>query len=314
MTTDTPSGESGPLTLDGAAAAFSQLLDPPKEDDAPAVDTEVDPPAEAEKDPEPNEAGEGDDAPFTIEVDGKQVSLTKAEIAEAYKNGLRQSDYTQKTMAVAEQRKAAEAETQKALQERQTYAANLQKMAAQLEGAIEQQAQIDWNALLESDPVEYLKQQHLFSQRQAALQKNQQEAASLQERTQAEQNQAKANYLRTQQEELLVKLPEWRNDVKAKSERDALKTYLKNEGYDDEAINAISDHKAVILSRKAMLYDQMMTKAKAAAQKVATLPQRVERPGTTTERNPMDGRTRAMQRLAKSGSVEDAAAVFSSLL
>jgi hypothetical protein len=310
---DTPSSESA-LTVDGAAAAWADIIDPPAAAE-PAVDTEIDPPKkEAEPEATPNAAEEGDDAPITVEVDGKQVTLTKAQVADAYKNGLRQSDYTQKTMAVAEARKAAEAETSKAQQERMAYAQNLTKMAAQLEGALQQQAQIDWNALLESDPVEFLKQQHLSNQRQAALQKNQQEQQTLAQQFQAEQAKAHQDNLSTQQQELLAKLPEWKDEAKAKSERDALKTYLKTQGYDDGAINGISDHKAVILSRKAMLYDQMMSKAQAAAKRVSALPTKVERPGVASDRSAPDGRTAAMQRLHKSGSVEDAAAVFASLL
>lgn len=317
MTTDTPSGESGALNIDSAASAFSSWLEPAAEteESIDKVDTEIEP-KKKEPDPveQPNEQEEGDDAPITLEVDGKQVTLTKAELAEHYKNGLRQGDYTQKTMALAEQRKAAEAETLKAQQERHTYASNLQKMAAQLEGALEEQGRIDWNALLESDPVEFLKQKHLYDQRQAALQHNQREQQSVAEQTQAENAKALRNHLATQQEQLLAKLPEWKDEKKAKSERDAIKSYLLEQGYDADAVAQISDHKAVILSRKAMLYDQMIAKAQVAAKKVQHLPTKVERPGTNTDRNPLDGRTQAMKRLEQSGSVEDAARLFAQLL
>ena len=313
MTTesDNPSGESGALTIDGAAKEFAAMMDPPIEDE-PKVDTEIDPPKKPEE--EPNAQEEGDDAPITLDVDGKQVTLTKAELAEHYKNGLRQGDYTQKTMALAEQRKTAEAETLKAQQERHTYAQNLGKMAAQLEGALEQQAKIDWSALLESDPVEFLKQKHLYDQRQAALQQNQREQHDLAQRSQAEQAEALKTHLATQQGYLLVKLPEWKDEAKAKSERESLKAYLLKEGYEEKDINAITDHRAVVMSRKAMLYDQMIAKANVAAKKMQNLPTKVERPGVSAETNPLDGRNKAMQRLAKSGSVEDAAAVFATLL
>lgn len=318
MSTDTPSEGSGELSLDAAADAFSQLLAPVEaQDETPKVDTEIDPPKEPEADKEadePNANEEGADAPITVEVDGKQVTLTKEQIADAYKNGLRQSDYTQKTMAVAEQRKAAEAETRKAQEERAAYSQNLQKMAAQLDAVIEQQEKTDWNALLESDPVEFLKQKHLYDTRQAARQKVQQETAELQKRIQAEQAEAFKSHLAQQQEQLLAKLPEWKNEAKAKSEREALKTYLQEQGFESKDIDAIADHRAVILSRKAMLYDQMMAKASAAAKKIQNAPTKVVQPGSSTETNPLDGRTRAMQRLQKTGSVDDAAAVFAGIL
>lgn len=296
------------------------MIDPPEPQDAETkVDTELDPPKKKEgeseePEAEPNAAEEGADAPITIEVDGKQITLTKAEVADAYKNGLRQADYTKKTMEAADTRKTADAEIQKVQQERQAFATNLTKMAAQLEGALQQQSNIDWDALLNADPVEYLKQQHLLQQRQAALSQNQQEQQKVAQAFQAEQATQHRSYLATQQQELLAKLPEWKDEAKAKTEREALKTYLKDQGYDDAAINSVSDHKAVLMGRKAMLYDQMMAKAQAAARKVSTLPQKVERPGVATERNPLDGRNAAMQRHAKSGSIESAAAVFANLL
>ena len=62
-----------------------------------------------------------------------------------------------------------------------------------------------------------------------------------------------------------------------------------------------------------MLYDQMMSKAQAAAKKVSTLPTKVERPGVAAEAPGLDKRTSAYQKLAKSGKVEDAAAIFASM-
>lgn len=322
MSTDTPSGEPGDLTVDAAASAFADILDPPKKEPIePAVDTEIDPPKgeetpgeeEQEVEADPNAQEEGDDAPITITVDGKQVTLTEAELVEHYKNGLRQADYTRKTMELADTRKAADAETQKAQQERATYAQNLSKMAAQLEGAINQQAQIDWNKLLEADPVEYLKQQHLYNQRQAALQANHAEQQKVQKQFQAEAVQAKQTRLVTEQQELLAKLPAWKDTAKAVTEQKAIREFLKEQGYADAELD-IQDHRAVLLSRKAMLYDQMMNKAKAAAKKVENLPTRVAKPGVSSEASGLDGRTKAMQRLTKSGSVEDAASIFASLL
>jgi hypothetical protein len=61
-----------------------------------------------------------------------------------------------------------------------------------------------------------------------------------------------------------------------------------------------------------MLYDQMIAKASAAAKKVSTLPTKVERPGSG--KTGLDQRSSAFQRLTKSGSVDDAAAVFRSIL
>ena len=125
MEADTPSGEPAELSIESAGAVFANLFsdEPPKEEAKAEEKTEEKEP-EPEKVPESEENAqeEGDDAPVTVEVDGKQVTLTKAQIAEAYKSGLRQSDYTKKTTEAAEHRKAADAEIQKAQTERRDYA------------------------------------------------------------------------------------------------------------------------------------------------------------------------------------------------
>ena len=316
---DTPQAsiDSSPLNVDGAAQAFSALLDPPdvQEKSADDLEKEVLEDLTAQKAEESSEVVE--DAPaedaVTIEVDGKAVTLTKAELADYYKNGLRQSDYTKKTMEVAETRKAAEAEIAKAQAERQEYAVNLQKMAVQLEGALQEQQKIDWNSLLESDPVEYLKQQHLYQQRQAAYQQNIQQQQLIQQQFQAESAKQLQSLIQSQQQELLAKLPDWKDPAKAQAEKAALSKYLIEQGFDEQAVGNITDHKAVILGRKAMLYDAMMAKANAAAKKVSAAPQRVVRSGVG-ESPRIDGRSAAMQRLGKSGRVEDAAAVFAQFL
>ena len=283
-------------------------------DPNPPVDTEIDvKPSETEKKPAEVEAAAEEDGAVTIEVDGKSVTLTKAEVAEHYKSGLRLVDYTKKTMEAAEVKKSASVEQQKAQQERQQYAQNLNRIANQIEGVLQEQQQTDMNALLASDPVEYLKQQHLFNQRQAKLNEVNQHRQQLAAQQQADSQQAYQAYLAEQQQALLAKLPAWKDDAKAAAERSALRTYLKAEGYDDRDVASISDNRAVVMARKAMLYDQMLSKASAAAKKVAPLPQKVERPGVN-ETPSTDKRSSAFQRLSKSGRVEDAAALFSALL
>jgi len=317
---------SSALNVDGAAQAMGAFLEPQAhEKSVQALEKEVLDDLSGRKDRNDTLSAEavdedaerdlhaGDDEAVTIVVDGKTVNLSKTELADAYKNGLRQSDYTRKTMEVAEQRKAAEAEIIRASQERQEYASNLQKMAAQIEGALNQQQQIDWEHLLENNPAEYLKQQHLYQRRQAAYQKNIQQQQHLAHIAQVEQAHHLESVLHTQQEELLAKLPDWKDSRKAEAESNAIRRYLLEQGFEHQLVDSIADHKAVLLGRKAMLYDAMMSKANAAAKRVTSIPQKVVRPGVG-ESPGGDGRQAAMQRLAKSGRVEDAASLFAKFI
>ncbi|WP_343735332.1 hypothetical protein [Acidovorax sp.] len=311
---DNPSPESSttPLNLDGAAAAFADILEPKAaEATEEAQQTEA---AATQEQPAPEATDAPDVEMVEIDVDGYKVALPKDKAEKLEAERLMQADYTKKTMAAAEERKAAQAQSQQALQERQAYAQNLSRMQAQLEGALAEQNQsVNWQQLLETDPQQYLQQKHLWEQRQAALQQTYAQQQHLASIHQAEQHQRFQSHLQAQQQELLAKLPEWKDESKAKAEKVALREYLLSQGYDAQSVSNVADAKAVLLARKAMLYDQMISKAQVATKKVATLPSKVERPGSGA--NPsLDKRSGAFQRLSKSGSVDDAAAVFATLL
>lgn len=301
--------EATDLSIDQATKAFADMIEPP-EKEPEKVDTEVDPKVEVTPEPENNTADEGGDA-IVIEVDGKQITLTKEQVAEAVKA---KDDTDRKSKTADNARALADAETRKAQQERQKMGEQLQRWQAQLEGALEQQSKIDWDKLIAENPVGALQEQHLQQKRQAALQENLREQNRLAEQAKTEHQAAFQAHLQIQQRELLAKLPEWKDETRAKTEREALKAYLVNQGYEDSDVANINDHRAVILGRKAMLYDQMMAKAQAAAKKVANVPEKVVRPGVSQDRNPMDGRTAAMRNHQQKGTVESLAAAFAQIL
>lgn len=315
---DTPASgpESSALDTNQAAALFAQILEPQPVEEPKKEETPEPVKDEGEKPAEPVQQEEAPTEPekVTIEVDGKAVELTKAELAEAYKNGLRQADYTKKTMEVAEQRKATEAEANKVREERQKLAEGLTQAQAVLQAQLQEQSNIDWHKLRETDPTEFLRQWHLYSDRQTKLQQNIGEQQQLHAKLQSEQAEQVKKFLSEQQEQLLAKLPEWKDEARAKSEKAAIAGYLKSQGLEEAQISNITDHRVVVLSRKAMLYDQLMDKAKTASEKVGKAPPKVERPGGGETANPLDGRTTAMKQLARSGKVEDAARVFAQFL
>ena len=312
---DNPSSESSssPLDANSAAAAFSSLLGEPVEkqpDDNPDADIERLAAEEVAAESEPESEQQEEGTRYTVKVDGKEVEVSLDELRNGYQ---RQQDYTRKTMEASETRKAAEAEFNTARSERQQYANQLQGITQQLQGALQEQAQINWTQLLDSDPVEYLKQQHLYQQRQSAYQNAQTEQSRVTQQQQAEQAQYIQNFVQKQHEELLAKLPDWKDESKAKAEKSLLVDNLESRGFNKTEISQITDHRMVLLAREAMKYQQLMSKAKAATQKVAPLPPKVERSGTGTSNKP-DARSSAMTRLAKTGRVEDAASVFAQFL
>jgi hypothetical protein len=313
--------DNAPLDMHSAAEAFASLdggesHEEKKDAVDPATDT---PEAAAERlaaeDAAPKDEVTDVDAPadkFTIEVDGKNVELTKAEMAEHYKNGLRQADYTRKTMEAAEAKKSADAESTKARTERDDYAQKLNHYAIKINGDLQEQAALLTRELLDSDPMEYLRQKSIFEERQANLAKAQGELQQIGQQQQQEQADARKSYLEEQQAQLLAKLPDFKDPAKAKAAAAAIKEYLGGQGFAAGEAD-FTDHRAIVLAHKAMQYDALMQRAKDAVGKVAKLPTKVERSGTA-EANRPDGRTTAMKRLKESGSINDAAAIFSQFM
>lgn len=303
------------LDLNGATEAFATMLTPQEPVEKEDIGNAAEEGGEAELELEPEAEAEESEEPkiFTIKVDGKDVEVSMEDLAEAYKSGLRQDDYTKKTMAVAEERKAAETERQQVAQERAVYAQKLHEQHVLVQALLHEQNQINWTELAENDPAEFIKQKHLYDQRQAAAQRIQGEHQQLVQQHKAQQDQAQSQYITQQREELIAKLPDWSDPEKAKAETSAISDYLAKAGFSPQEIDSIVDHRHVLVSRKAMLYDQMVSKAKAAAKKVQTLPTKVEKPGVTDNGAP-DQRTRHFQSLKKSGKIEDAARVFADFL
>lgn len=301
---------TGDLSIDQATNIFANILEP-KEPIESEVSEAVEPTTEAEPVEAEPESVEG---AITVEIDGKMVTLTPEQIAESYKNGLRQSDYTKKTMEVAETRKEAEQAKAQAYQERQAYAEKLNLSAVQLQGALQEQSQINWQELLESDPVEYLKQQHLVQTRQAALQQAQYEWQQINQLNQQEQTQALQSYLQTQQQELIAKLPVWKDETKAKADKEEIRNFLKAEGFTDNDIGQVVDHRQVLLVRDAMQFRKLLKQSPEATKRVQSAPVRAERSGTGENNAPADAHKSAMNRLRRTGSIEDATKVFANLL
>ncbi len=309
--------ESAPLNVDGGADAFAQLLSPQtdeatqdaqeelREEEASQSEGESEEATE-EAEEATEEASEEEPQKFTVKVDGQEIEVTLDELKNGYQ---RQSDYTRKTQEAAELRKQADAERSKAHQERETYFNNLQRMQVQLESALGEQSQIDWNRLIDENPVEAVRQQHLLHERQARYQQVMAEQERVAQQYQAEQAQAQASYLSEQREALLAKLPDWKDDAKAAAEQGAISKFLQEQGFDSAEIQAVIDHRHVLIARDAMRYRDLMANAKAQAKKVQEAPQRVVKPGVGESPN-LDRRSSAMKQLNKTGRVEDAAAVF----
>jgi len=323
----TPAGSAvqGPMNVAEAANALAGLL--PDEgqqedreaqlpDEGAAVDEELSADANAvddETDAEQSELDEDTEEQeqpqvFSVKVDGKEVEVTLDELQKGYS---RTQDYTRKTQQIAEVRKQTEAELQAVRAEREQYA----QLLGALEAQVQQVAQpnIDWDRLYQEDPIEWVRQREVMRDNQdkaAAIQSEQQRLAQL---SQQEQAQFMQQRLQQEQEALLAAIPDWKDAKKAQAEKALLVEFGQKIGFTPDELKSVVDHRAVLMLRKAALYDQMMSK-RGNIKPVTNNGPRPAKPGAAGRVSNSTESVRAQQRVAKTGRVDDAANAIFQLL
>jgi hypothetical protein len=207
------------------------------------------------------------------------------------------------------------AEKSEAIQAQFTAAAT---MLGKAEKLLQQESDaVDWKTLREQDPAEYSAKRVEFEARQKELNQFRQEALEEYQKTaQAQQQEMQKQFqqhLQQEQQRLMEKLPDWKDEAKAKAEKGKLTEYLVDQGFSKDEVMGASDHRHIVLARKAMLYDEMQKGTKAAEKKVAKVP-RVLKPGAPKSNDQLksDQQNKLKSRLAQSGSIDDAFALLQS--
>lgn len=197
---------------------------------------------------------------------------------------------------VAEQRKALQAqaaEHQQAVQQKFQQAEEIVSIAYQ--NLMQESAAIDWAALSRDDPAEYIAKQHEFQARKNQLDQSV-EAISANKTQQIQQ------HLQAEAQKLFEVLPEWKDPAVRDKERAEIMEYLVSDhGYSPQFLTVqydqqgrithpgITDHKLVLIAKKAMLFDRMQRAKPAAENKVRTAPKLVK-PG-----QPIDAKKRGSE-------------------
>lgn len=256
-----------------------------------------------------------------LKVDGKEEErdFKRSELAER----LQKSEAAQKRFEeAATLRKQADAIAASAAQERAQLAQALQHYTQQLQASAPRPPDAD---MLASDPVAYLQQRHQYEQWMQQAQQVQAAQAHLAQQEQAAAHEQYRAHIEAQGAELLKAIPEWSDPAKAKAGKESVRAALKQYGFGDDEIGSVADARFVRLAHEAsqaaslraeiaaLKADQQRAQADLTARLKGLPPVRTERPGSA-ETSSTDGRTRAMQSLRRSGTVEDAAAVLRGLL
>lgn len=232
--------------------------------------------------------------------------LDEEEVVSGY---MRQRDYTRKTEEVAAQRREVEQVRQQVAAEREERANVLDVLIGSLHQELLGVDQARLNQLLDSDPKAYLRAKEHIEAKQNMIRTAIQQRLDLQKQAVQEQAREIAEYEREQRTILANKLPQWKDPKRAASEAREIEATLRSAGYKDDELNQLVDHRAVMIARKAMLYDKLMaTKGQKAP---ATPPAAQVRPGAANPTNQQAIRTkRAADRLRSNPNSLDALSAF----
>jgi hypothetical protein len=242
---------------------------------------------------------------YRAKVGGEEVEVELDELINGYQ---RSKDYTQKSQALAEQRKAIEAEREHLEQVKQERMAYAQKLKA-LDSFLSQQNKgEDLEVLKETDPIGYAVKVAEQSQREKQLAVVRAEQQRIAQQQQAEQQQSLQNHLKAESEKLTSVIPELATP-KGDAIRKEIREYAKSVGWSDQELASVYDHRAVLTLYKAMKFEQLQKGKPETLKKVQQAPKMLK-PGTSTPDTKSSQDKQVMQRLRQSGKVRDAAAAF----
>ena len=308
---DAPPADPDKATPEEAVESQPETEEETEEEEAVDTDDEYEPEAESDV--------EGQDADvYSINVGGETIEVTLDELQSGYS---RQADYTRKTQELAGERNQlieAMAEHQNEVQQnvalREQYVQAIGQFLTQANSNLGEYSRIDWASLKENDPIEYMTKRDEYREHQGRIQhaqKLQQKAAY---DSQVEQSEMVERHVVGQHHLMGEIVPEWNDPEKRSVLAGQIKAYGNSEGFSDEELDGLTDHRSLHVMLKAMKYDEL-NKGTVRDKKVRNKPRLVKSGSSRTkEAANKKKRTGQINQLKESGSYKDAAKLLEDLL
>ena len=264
---------------------------------------------------EDDEEGFDDEQPekgvptFTVSIGGETMEVPLDELIKGYQL---ESSFTKKSQELAQQREGFGAEQQVLRQTYQKYTGVLDQLLQQMQAA-NQPADLDWNALERDNPIQWMKLKMLERDKAGEIQAVQAEQARMQQLLAEQNNQKRQERLAVQRTLVLEKIPEWADGDLQADEQRKLVEFGKGIGFSDIELDNLEDHRALIVLRDAMRYNELTNgeKVTAAKSKIGS----VKGGNKTIARHTRSRRAKAKRaKLKATGKVDDAAAIFAEIL
>ena len=230
-----------------------------------------------------------------VKVQGQELEVSLDELKSGYS---RDSDYRQKTHALAEERKILE-EQKTSLS--QTYDSKLKELNDLIGVAntyISQSSDVDLPKLYEEDPTAAAKVDFQMRQQRESFNKLRQQAETV-------KAQQYNQYLDEQKKLAATKIPEFSDPQKSTNFRSQMRSTLADYGFNDQEIGSLADHRFLMVLKDAMEFKNIKSK-QVTAKKVTTAPKVVKSGTPKMEDSRRAAVKQKIGRLRKSGKMNDA--------
>jgi len=306
----TPDQGNAELTVEGAANAFLGLMggeegsDGQPEDQLEANESEAE--SEESEVEQEDDVEEQEQPTYRVKAAGEEREVTLDELIKSYQLG---TDYTKKSQAVAEERKAVEAERQ-AVQEAKVLRDQYAQRLEMLETMLQPQDTENLDYLKETDPIGYAVKVAEMAQREKQLAQVQAERHRIAQQQEQDRQMQMQSLVREEMQKLTAAIPEFADPAKGETIRNDIRAFGKQLGFSDQELAAVYDSRAVLTLYKAMQYDKLMASKPEVTKKVSQAPKAIK-PGVAQSRDTNAEELKKLKARAKqSGRVADAASVF----
>ena len=230
-----------------------------------------------------------------VKVQGQELEVSLDELKSGYS---RDSDYRQKTHALAEERRMLDEQKTSLSQSYDGKLKELTDLIGAAESYIGQSSKEDLQKMYEEDPTQAAKID--FQQRQQRESFN-----KLKQQAEVAKLQLYNQYLDEQKRLAATKIPEYSDPVKGVTFKNQMKNTLSEYGFNDQEIGSLADHRFLMVLKDAMEYKNL--KSKPVTNKKVTTAPKVVKSGTPKME---DSRRAAVKqkigRLRRSGKINDA--------
>lgn len=203
---------------------------------------------------------------FKVAIEGKEEEVTVDELRSGY---MRQRDYTLKTQELAKERETFSSETTQRKQVVENTINELGVLAQHMvQRLVDEDQTTNWQQLQQTDPEAYAARMTRRLENREMLRTVLAKATQMQSQQKKEQEEKfKSEFLnrrKSEEAKLALVIPEWSDPEKAKAEKAELGKFLTERGFSKDELMSFIDHRAIALSREAMLYRRIQEAKKKA--------------------------------------------------